>query len=40
MILDGRSSCHGSVVMKLTSIHEDMSLILGLTCWVKDTVLL
>ena len=33
-------SCCGSVVMNLTRIHEDSGLILGLTQWVKDLVLL
>ena len=31
-----RSSCHGSAVTNLTSIHEDMGLIPGLAQWVKD----
>ena len=35
-----RSSCHGSVVMNPTSIHEDTDLIPGLTKWLKDPVLL
>ena len=33
-------SCCGSVVMNLTSIHEDVGLIIGLTHWVKDLGLL
>ena len=35
-----RSSYCGSVVMNLTSIHEDVSLIPGPTQWVKDLALL
>ena len=35
-----RSSCCGSVVTNLTSIHEDMGLIHGLHQWVKDPALL
>ena len=33
------SSCHGSVVMNPTTVHEDASWIPGLTQWVKDLVL-
>ena len=33
------NSHHGSMVMKLTGIHEDVSLIPGLAQWVKDLVL-
>ena len=33
------SSCHGSVVTSLTSIHEDLGLIPGLTQWAKDPAL-
>ena len=33
-----RSSHSGSVVMTLTTIHEDVSAIPGLTQWVKDLV--
>ena len=33
------SSCCGSVVMNLTSIHEDVSSIHGLTQWFQDAVL-
>ena len=32
-------SHHGSAVTNLTSIHEDVGLIPGLTQWVKDPVL-
>ena len=35
-----RSSRRGSVVMNLTSIHEDVGLIPALAKWVKDPVLL
>ena len=35
-----RSSCRGSAVLNLTSIHEDMSLIPGLSQQVKDPALL
>ena len=34
------SSHCGSAVTKLTSIHEDMGSISGLTPWIKDPVLL
>ena len=34
-----QSSCCGSEVMNLTSIHEDVGLIPGLTQWVKNLVL-
>ena len=34
-----RSSHHGSVVMNLTSIHEDSGLVPGLAQWVKDLAL-
>ena len=33
------SSCHGSVVMNPTSIHEDLDLIPGLAQWVRDLAL-
>ena len=33
------SSHHGSVVTNLTSIHEDVGSILGLTQWIKDQAL-
>ena len=35
-----RSSHHGSVVVNLASIYEDMGLIPGLPQWVKDLMLL
>ena len=35
-----QSSRHGSVVMNLTSIHEDMGFIPGLAQWVEDLALL
>ena len=33
-----KSSCHGSIVTNLTSIHDDGGLIPGLNQWVKDPV--
>ena len=35
-----KGSHHGSTVMNLTSIHEDVGLIPGLTQCVKDPVML
>ena len=35
----GKGVYHGSVVMNLTSIHEDMGLIPGLVQWVEDPAL-
>ena len=35
-----RSSRHGSVVMKLTSIPKDAGLIPGLAQWIRDQALL
>ena len=37
--VDYQSSCCGSVLMNLTSIHEDVGSIPGLTQWVKDLAL-
>ena len=34
--VDFGSPLHGSVVMNLTSIHEDAGLIPGLAQWLKD----
>ena len=38
LVTSGSSHC-GSVEMNPTGIHEDVSLILGLTQWFKDPVL-
>ena len=35
---EATSSCFGSVIMNLTSIHEDVGLLSGLAQWVKDPV--
>ena len=38
--VDPGSLHHGSMVMNLTRIHEDVGSILSLTQWIKDLVLL
>ena len=39
-IINLGSSCHGSIEMNLTSIHEDTGSIPGLAQWLKDPALL